>query len=359
MPTRTINQMASSPAGAYSRLYSTTDWRNSPRINGKLLLRANPLTHVKVECTRFLVESTVSGSYPLRPLDADEGERTPLGFNYSDVDNIAYNRWRGKLFKGGASVGVSLASWNQSRDMIVNRLGHLRRTLDSSIHALTGNKGALGRLKREREPLANQVLETEFGWRPLIGDVHAALTTVCQDGVPPMWVTGKGKQYVDVASASDRFGDHQRSHHFGFKTTVYGTRVSIANPNLWLLNRLGLINPSTVAWDLVPWSFVVNMFVNVNAMINSVTDTVGLSVSEHSITRSCFFRHDTDRWSDSFPGARAQGSRVIREKTRTLYQPLYPTFEVKVPDLNWELALIASSLVVQKFRKINNLIRAI
>ena len=52
----------------------------------------------------------------------------------------------------------------------------------------------------------------------------------------------------------------------------------ITNPNLLLANRLGLVNPLSVAWELVPFSFVVDWFSGVGNVLDGYTDLLGLSV---------------------------------------------------------------------------------
>jgi hypothetical protein len=243
--------------------------------------------------------------------------------------------------------------------MIVNRFRHLQRTLDSSIGFLEKNPGAVKRLRRDREPLANQVLETEFGWRPLFADVHSALFTVCKDGVPPQYITSRAKRRIYVRNSVVTSDSKGFDEWAGSASLTYSARVLVTNPNLWMLNRLGLINPATVAWDLIPWSFVVNMFLNVNQMINSITDEIGLDVAEQTITRTSKLLLTTDRRGTTDKRGFAVSTRNIKTKSRTLGTPLKPHFEARLPELNWELCLIAGSLVVQKFQKINNIIRAI
>lgn len=333
---------------------SSFDTTNSPKVNGKLKLRSNFAT---IDKMKLLNSVYVPGSVN-KPPDASHGGAG--GFSFSNLDNIAYNRWRGRLFKGSASLGVTAASWGQSRDMIISRSNSLGRTLDNSIEFLRKNPNAVKRLKRNREPLADQVLETKFGWQPLFGDIHAALFTVCKDGQPPEWVSGKARGIVDMqhGSTSNPYYYHN-DRYMGQASVSYATKVTIANPNLWLLNRLGLINPATVIWDLIPWSFVVNMFVNVNAILNSFTDTVGLDVTDMSVTRTCKLMRDYSLSNKPDGSGLASSSTNIYYKRRTLGVPLKPTVELRVPELNWELAVIASSLVVQKFKTINNIIRLV
>jgi hypothetical protein len=238
--------------------------------------------------------------------------------------------------------------------MIVDRTNHFRRTLDSSIGHLERNPGALKRLRKERQPLAGQILEYEFGWVPLVSDLKAALTTAC-DAVPDEWITSRASGVVNQSEKST----YTRSSWDGKCKISYNAQVLVSNPNLWLLNRLGLINPGVVAWDLIPWSFVVNMFLNVNTMIGSLTDEVGLTFKNQNITKSSLLGLEI---LDSTPGNPADTTftRILKKtKTRTVGTSLAPSWQVKVPDFSWELALIASSLVVQKIKKLNQLIRVL
>lgn len=362
MPTRSINVVAPDPFGVnrvFSKNYAT--WQNSLRVNGKLSLRANPLTLSRGGISVVSASAAPNGNKysPLGFSDQCNPSQVP-GWDWGPLDNQALARFRGKIRKGSASMGVTLASWKQSRDMIVNRSNHLRKTLDTRYEVLKGNKHALDRLWRDREPTANQVLETEFGWRPLFQDMYAALYTVCQDGIPPEYVKGRARGIISVKTGHpDPLASAGSRTWYGDASSTVASRVNISNPNLWLLNRLGLINPGTVIWDLIPWSFVVNMFLNVNAMINQVTDEIGLSVTDISTTHTSSITM-TDVRKD------ATASRGVYSttyggvyKTRTTGSLPAVSWQVKVPDLNWELCLIASSLVVQKIKKINTLIRLI
>jgi hypothetical protein len=277
------------------------------------------------------------------------------------LDNEAYARYRGKLYKGSASLGVTAGSWKQSRDMIISRTNHARRTVDSAIGRLERNPGALKRLKKEREPLAGQVLEVEFGWRPLFADVHAALSTVCSNSIPSEYVTGRAKRPIFVQERTSDGSTRVFVEYAGFRSCSYSVKVAIENENLWLLNRLGLINPFAVGWDLIPWSFVVNMVTNMGQLVNSVTDEVGLTCSDQVITRSLKVLREHTITGVSPTGKYYSNKAItnIALKQRSVGVPLRPKFSFKLPDLNWELAVIATSLLVQRVKVLNKLIRLI
>lgn len=61
-------------------------------------------------------------------------------------------------------------------------------------------------------------------------------------------------------------------------------RVEVADPNARLASQLGFVNPAVVAWELVPFSFVVDWFVNVGDVLSSYTDFLGFKFLESSVT---------------------------------------------------------------------------
>jgi len=351
--------------GTFISSNEDSNWgRSTKDAKGNLVLKPQSCGLKRYNCYSYRM--LTKGTAQWTPVDAylpRPASTVPPSLNaaFASLENQAYARFNGKLRKGSASLGVTLASWKQSRDMIVNRHNHAKRTLDSAYTGLLGNKRAVERLRREREPLANQVLETEFGWKPLFEDVHAAIFTACDALMGSEWMTSRAR-----TSISESRIDSGNPQFIGTMTwrgkawVSYGARVSISNPNAWMLNRLGLINPATVIWDLVPWSFVVNMFVNVNQILNSFTDEVGLSITDRHLTRGQAYNliHDI-KISPGQPGGSMRSGLAYKERTRVLDTAPALSWQLKVPKLDWELALIASSLVVQKIGKINRLIRAI
>lgn len=339
--------------GAYGKLvekYFNQSNSNIVVIGGKRRVIPVESPHSFTHAWVTLNKSTIPN------YQACQAAESPVLFPFTtEMENEIYNRFVGKLHKGGASLGVTLASWKQSRDMIVDRFSKLNPVLSAAEYRLRSRRRS-NRPKAARAR-ASDVLEFEFGWRPLVSDIQAALTTVCKDGIPP--------QHVKVSQKFNHYESTPRGiPGNGYQTTITGqgritasAMVSISNPNLWLLNRMGLINPGTVAWDLVPWSFVVNMFVNVNTLIESVSAYAGLTFGSSSITRSSVLLREQNYLSPNPPGTVCETNTVTRIRNRTVGSVPSPRLEFKVPELNWELALIASSLAVQKFRRISELLR--
>lgn len=137
--------------------------------------------------------------------------------------------------------------------------------------------------------------------------------------------------------------------YWGYVRVTYGAQVRIENPNLWLAERAGLVNPLAVAWDIVPWSFVINMFTNVGSIVNSITDFAGIQFIDASRTET----HATSRRyniTTTYPGTGTRGgAAVARYKERTLEGPTLPIgLTFRIPDLTWSNAAMAASLMTQQ-----------
>lgn len=344
MGLRTYTVPFGAPYSGVNRETYYNSSNSSPKVNGRLKLVSNVHT---------FAHGRVSSWHPLGPLAYGHAA---VQTNYLPISTSQYNavyaRWVGKLRRGDASMGVTIASWRQSRSMIVDRLRKIGDFLDHRRRQVA-RKPWLNR----RRQVANDFLEGEFGWLPLVSDIHAALTSVCGDAIPPQWCRASARFSDSWTETTYQSGSVSNRRVFtGNSRCTIGAKVEIGNPNLWLANRLGIINPAVVAWDLVPWSFVVNMFVNVNQVLESLTDLVGLEITNESVTRSStvlvedvgfvmstfssggYTYNKGDSWSSS---------TVIKSRTRHLGVPR-PSLSLRVPGVNWELAAIASALVVQK-----------
>lgn len=346
-------------------LHNVSNWEYYPGTKKPNLTRQNAHAFLHNFChegwvTPGMFLGSETAFHPTYAPEENVGIITPSQMNE------ALARFNGRIRKGSASLGVTLASWKQSREMIVKRCQDTGKVLDGAYRSLKGSPSRRRKVSRKRDPLANEVLEGEFGWKPLAQDLTAALTTVCQDGIPPQWCKGRAKRSIHkVVLKNETLFETLMGESL---VTVSGC-VSISNPNLWLLNRLGLINPATVIWDLIPWSFVVNMFVNVNQMISSITDRVGLDITEQSTTRSSNLILESLRFGPAgftdLHERDLKGLLVGKAKSTCKFRDRAvgdfpnPQWEVKVPELNWELAVIASSLLLQKAQRLNSLIRGI
>ena len=110
--------------------------------------------------------------------------------------------------------------------------------------------------------------------------IHSAAQTLFGP-VPYGKFQGTGKDYEDSV-----YTGPGSARHIAY--TTYGVRVKgevgVINPNLYLLQQLGLLNPASIAWELVPYSFVLDWFSNIGQVLGQFTAFAGLDTSRVSWT---------------------------------------------------------------------------
>lgn len=345
MPTETIDYYKQIIPGVIQKGQLHRVWTNSPRIAGVLHLQPNAYTY---RLRRGLGGRAASANYYYLQ-SAPEGAPLNWASVPDAVKQVAYSKFRGKLYKGNAALGVTIGSYKQSREMIVKRAQQLGQKADTAVARLISDGSPRN--------VAGIHLEVIFGWMPLLADIVAATTTVCQQADVDDAVTARHSGYL-VKKITQSAGDRRVMYDYLIKHNVtYSTLVRISNPNRWLLERAGLLNPLSVLWDLFPWSFVMNMFVNVNQLVNSVTDFAGLTFSGTSVTETSAGTIETTETITGFNPPRTGTSLWgVKNQGRSVGAIPRPPMIFKIPDANWSLAAMATSLLVQRMGRLSLLI---
>jgi len=244
--------------------------------------------------------------------------------------NAAYDSLLKKLSAGSAQWANNLLEANQSVGMVIARASQISRFVGKLRHADVigaakelgspvpkGLKGNRGRAKS----LGDQFLEFHFGWQPLLQDIHNSAQTLSKPTFGLNRMKGRGTQ-------RDTYRDASHSHAFGviFDTIInrdvayacnMGCSVIVDNPNAYLANQLGLVNPASIAWEAVPFSFVADWFGNVGQVLSSMTDFVGLSVQDAytTISEEIILRRSDTRTDEVHPPPNSQtGIGVLNGK---------------------------------------------
>lgn len=210
----------------------------------------------------------------------------------------AINSAREELIKQlneAAMIAVNIAERQQSINMMANRVmqiyrftSKLRRgdvrgaaaELRVDPTRIRSRPKGNGRWRRSKD-YSNAWLEFHFGWEPLVKDIGACIDLLSQP-IPGDVLTVKGwgqpiqeRWYYKMNSD---FEEYQIRELKGWVIGKAGAEVYVTDPNAYLANRLGLVNPLSVVWELVPYSFVVDWFANVGQFIGQLGELYGLTV---------------------------------------------------------------------------------
>lgn len=203
---------------------------------------------------------------------------TPDGMSYQRLD-VAHARAYAEAYDRLSDMIGDSSSWGPT-------LGeYYRDGMKPAEEASEKAAGFAQKLRRKHgasKALGSAWLATHFVWVPLMQDIYNTFELLTSE--PPVGVKIEG-----AATRSDSFDesrDYPDAREFwyfrgsGFARVKLGCKITISNPNLFLLNQLGLVNPGSVAWELVPYSFIVDWFFNASSFISSFTDFWGLDVSD-------------------------------------------------------------------------------
>lgn len=159
-------------------------------------------------------------------------------------------------------MSIFLGTSHQSLRMIGDTAIQLAQALRAirkgdMAGAARGLTGGAGRHKKRPAPrtvdeMSKRTLELRYGWLPLLQDLHDGAEFVAEQLNFPM------VQRYRVSKIKDQLPPKFVN---GPTTSVGWKRVgliAIVKENPSMIAKLGLTSPSNLAWELLPWSFVVD-----------------------------------------------------------------------------------------------------
>ncbi len=132
-------------------------------------------------------------------------------------------------------------------------------------------------------------LEYKYGWMPLLMDVKQSAEFFAQQtlgGRPVHFVVekkGRGRVEYDHSSTyAPAYGGvgsgTWRDQFVGDYECHIKLWLEVTNPALNQLQQLGVLNPALVAWEVVPYSFVIDWFLSVGDWLTAQTALTGLTI---------------------------------------------------------------------------------
>lgn len=173
----------------------------------------------------------------------------------------------------GKSTVTMLA--NAAKDLF-SLYRHVRRADTRSVRRLLSGRGIKKSLSKgwRNKTAENRWLEIQYGWKPLIGDLKIIFEELASDKRPPAPVI-KVVQSTKLKHKNYLPSDCRVGSFFGiYKTSCYYT---VSSPGIraaaqWNLGN----NPLLTAWELVPYSFVVDWFLPIGDFLTQFSSSQGL-----------------------------------------------------------------------------------
>lgn len=197
-----------------------------------------------------------------------------------------------------AELGVSLAEGREAIKMIVDRSKKLGKAflalkkgnLIKSLRILGQRPHDKHRGTRWSHPKDAAALWLEYwlGWAPMVGDIYNCIDVLQKEHWHAMKLKGTGSSVIRHGVRENGPSADERWDIQGKLIVRLGCKVHVSNPNAYLANLMGLANPASIAWAVVPFSFIVGWFSNVQQVLDSYTDFVGLTILPDSGYTTCY-----------------------------------------------------------------------
>lgn len=190
------------------------------------------------------------------------------------------------------NLAQDFAQMGQTLDVIVNSTRRISRAIQAlhehnfveavkQIWQGTSRKPRFNEGLSIRKPLANNWLELQYGWKPLLSDIDASMRQTARffaDSRPIWKVRGKAGNETVVNFPLTYLTTNTVGSGTVCTTsqTVYGLRYTVADKLKLYLSQTGFTNPINLLWEILPYSFVIDWFLPIGPYLQNLTAFDGL-----------------------------------------------------------------------------------
>lgn len=205
-----------------------------------------------------------------------------------------------KMKQASVNLGVAYAERNATARLLGDTAKRIARSFTKLRKGqVRAAMRELGISNKRHEPrgsnVPNKWLELQYGWKPLLSDVYGACDALSKRHDGDWRVTAKASD-----SAKSLYTARFTGPDAGFveARVENGAFVRIdalpENDLTMSLRSLGVTNPLLIAWELVPYSFVVDWAIPVGNWLESIDAMLGYSKA--STSASLFTRGEWKDW---------------------------------------------------------------
>lgn len=283
-----------------------------------------------------------------------------------DVRDLALINALTKLKDQDVNLAQAFGEREQTADLVLSTAKTLsksvvqlrRGNIRGAIKELTG-KEARSNVKNIPKPRAKDVpkrwLEIQYGWLPLLSDVDGAAKALAEKDEDStryrISVTGrygrKDERFVSFTGNAN-YLETRRTDVRSFVRLDYLPKSEV----LAQLSSLGLTNPASVAWELLPFSFIVDWFTPIGDWLNVLDaalpfDFLGGFATD---TQELFVSSNAGNKPPVYASAKASLYKYASRRQSFGSSPL-PTWPGMVPKVGATKTSIALSLLAANFSK--------
>lgn len=261
------------------------------------------------------------------------------------------------------NLGVAFAEANKTLALLANSVSALYRVYRA---ARRGNwREVTYQLKKHgysvdkrdwHTTAAGTWLQYVYGWLPLMSDIYG-LQEQLKEGFRSKGYLFKSESQASTempnADCYTKAGGYSKwtvaNRSFYISRTVYYCKIDDAQ--LYALNQLGLVNPLEIAWELVPFSFVIDWIIPLGAFLSSLTASLGTAFVAGFEDRIASIDVEAEGYTYTFiEGTKQHVSRKAYAFERRTRASFTPPRLIGGSGFNTRRAISAVALFAQRMR---------
>jgi len=338
----TYNLSEYSP-GYYSYVKAETVRRPRPAILSENLTVCGPHNE------RRLTTAPVSYVVPLGSGDFIEyHDMNPQDYvGCASFTDEPYPDWETKLRLAvkdqRTNLAQTLAEYSQAQRMFADNATTIAKTLRSLRRGdLKSVFNTLGvPRKKLRGTISNRWLELQYGWMPLLSDMHGMVEELQAALSRPRTrkLTVRAVDTVEGKISIPPPPQLRRAMIMTNDKKVVTKVVAYLRQDFSTASRLGFTNPLNLAWELLPYSFVIDWFIPIGNWLNSLDADIGFIAINGTVTTKRRFVATTD-----YGGQIYMEKDYVRVPFTGLPQAPLPAYK---PSLGWKQVANALALLSQ------------
>lgn len=268
----------------------------------------------------------------------------------TNLENRIKTQVLGKLKQQEINVSVAIAEARKT----VSHLGNTALRVYKAYSAarrrdwktLRKTLGVPPKFKQKQKSAAGGWLEYQYAWLPLLSDIYGGYTSLQRGIGSKELVFAARSKYRDTWTErrsslfSNSLSDQERNWggftvYTGYSEIKCSAYYRMNLPLLAKATELGLTNPLTVAWELVPFSFVVDWFLPIGSVLDALDSDMGSQLVGASMTKAVGYTARTTLqggktgiWWNVGGGF---GEGRYEKVSRHVLKDIWPNFYVKNP----------------------------
>lgn len=276
------------------------------------------------------------------------GARFGYGLTLEQLHQTMRNKLSQRLWESPIDLGVSLGEYRETANLVAGSMvkaaqfyrdvrKHPFKLAKDVVSGYTKNPSAAAKAA------ANAWLGYSYAVKPLMRDCWGAVEALTKGLGADVPVHVVRVSHRDALNGDASYRGEYTVHITGSVKGSGRMIFFVDNPFTFTLDQLGVTNPFSLAWELIPYSFVVDWFLPVGDMLRSVMPPAGVKIATAYtyVKAEASWDRRTNRTAPA-PGWNTVGKGKMVFKDRKAFAE-FPRFEYVRPDLSPSYNQLASA----------------